>query len=158
MTSVRPPTLLSLPSYLAGHVSRIGNRTLVEELTRHGLRLPHFAVLAGLHDLGPIAQHELADRLGLNRSHLVGYLDHLEQDGYTARSRDADDRRRLFVKLTPSGTRLADELVATAQEVERGQFDSLSTEELATLTRLLRRVLEDDDDAAARAAANDHRP
>lgn len=141
----RPPTLLGLPSYLAGHVARIGNRPLVEELALHNLRLPHFAVLAGLHDFGPTAQHDLADRLGFNRSHLVGYLDHLEQAALVTRERDTDDRRRQLVQLTPPGARLTVKLIETAQTVERAQFDVLTAKELATLTRLLGRVLNADD-------------
>ncbi len=143
----RPPTLLELPSYLAGHVSRIGNAPLIEELASHELRLPHFAVLAGLHDFGPIAQHELAASLGFNRSHLVGYLDHLEHAGHVSRVRDPDDRRRQIVELTPSGSRLAAELIATARAVENTRFDVLDTAEVAALTRLLRRVLDAGDAA-----------
>jgi DNA-binding MarR family transcriptional regulator len=146
----RPPTLLVLPSYLAGHVSRIGNEPVVAELALRDLRLPHFAVLAGLHDFGPTAQHDLADRLRINRSHLVGYLDHLEDAGYLTRARDADDRRRQLVKLTPSGAALTAELIKIAQNVERAQFTVLTATELATLTNLLRRVL-DADDAVAEA-------
>ncbi|MFD7025464.1 MarR family winged helix-turn-helix transcriptional regulator [Promicromonospora sukumoe] len=141
----RPPTLLGLPSYLAGHVWRIGNEPLVEELAGHGLRLPHFAVLAGLHDFGPVAQHELAERLGLNRSHLVGYLDHLEVAGLVSRVRDSDDRRRQLVEATASGVVLTAELIRTAQKVERAQFDALTDDELITLTRLLRKVLDAND-------------
>ncbi len=138
----RPPTLLELPSYLAGHVARIGNRPLEEELASRGLRLPHFAVLTALHDLGPVAQHELADRLRFNRSHLVGYLDHLERADLVVRERDSEDRRRQVVQLTPAGARLASELAGTARAVERAQLGALTDDELATLTGLLRRVLD----------------
>lgn len=141
----RPPTLLGLPSYLAGHVSRIGNRLLVEDLAAHGLRLPHFAVLAGLHDFGPTAQHELADRLGFNRSHLVGYLDHLEDAGYVSRVRDPDDRRRQVVQFSPTGSALTDELIESALASERAQFRSLTDQELRMLTSLLRRVFDSHD-------------
>ncbi|MET7403480.1 MarR family transcriptional regulator [Dactylosporangium sp. NPDC005572] len=146
----RPPTLLGLPSYLAAHVAQIARRPLVDELAARDLRLPHFAVLAGLHDFGATAQHELAGRLGFNRSHLVGYLDHLEQAGHVTRERDSDDRRRHHVQLTPSGARLAVELIETAQAVERERLDILSAKELRTLAMLLRRVL-DANDAGERA-------
>lgn len=66
----------------------------------HDLRLPHFALLTGLAEFGPLAQHDLADRLGLNRSHLVGYLDEVERRGLVARERDPEDRRRQRVALT----------------------------------------------------------
>jgi DNA-binding MarR family transcriptional regulator len=150
--NTRPPTLHGLPSYLAAQVARIANRPLVDELARHDLRLPHFAVLAGVQDLGLVAQHELAARLGFNRSHLVGYLDHLEAAGHVVRERDADDRRRQLVRLTPAGARLTASLVETARTVERAQLDVLSDAEIATLTRLLGRVLDADDDARARGA------
>src|SRR5690625_3702914 len=90
----RPPTLLTLPSYLAAHVAKIGRRALVDALSAHGLRLPHFATLTALSDFGPLTQHVLADRLDLNRSHLVGYLDEIERRGLVRRERDPDDRRR----------------------------------------------------------------
>src|ERR687896_887656 len=96
---IRPPSLLALPSYLAGNVARIGHRRLIEALAERELRLAHYAVLAALSDFGALAQHELADRLDLNRSHLVGYVDHVEQRGLVRRDRDPDDRRRIRVTL-----------------------------------------------------------
>ncbi|WP_406047442.1 hypothetical protein [Kribbella sp. NBC_00889] len=47
----REDQLPALPSYFAGHVSRISHRTLVDALADQGRRLPHCAVLAGL---GPL--------------------------------------------------------------------------------------------------------
>ncbi|MFI6831640.1 MarR family winged helix-turn-helix transcriptional regulator [Kribbella sp. NPDC050241] len=139
--------MLALPSYLAGHVSRISHRTLVDALAEQSLRLPHFAVLAGLLDLGPSAQHELADRLRLNRSHLVGYLDDLERGGYVTRERDPGDRRRQQVRLAKSGTTLATELVQIAKESEARHLAVLTASERRTLTELLRRVVVTDDEA-----------
>jgi DNA-binding MarR family transcriptional regulator len=145
---LRPPTLLALPSYLAGHVARIGHRGLVAALAEHDLRLPHFAVLAGLSDFGPLAQHELADRLGLNRSHLVGYLDALEQRGAVERVRDPDDRRRQRAALTPKGTTLARQLREVARRSQEESLRVLSAAEQETLLGLLRRVVVADDEAA----------
>src|SRR3954447_1381260 len=102
----RPPTLLALPSYVAGNVARIGHRLLFEALTEHDLRLVHFAILTALSDFGPLAQHELADRLNVNRSHLVGYLDEIERRKLVRRDREPGDRRRQQVALTPAGRKL----------------------------------------------------
>lgn len=142
---MRPPTLLALPSYLAGHVARIGRRVLVEALAGHGLRLPHFAVLAGLSDFGPLAQHTLADRLGLNRSHLVGYLDELERRELVGRERDPDDRRRQRVALTASGKTLTRRLKEVANRSQDEFLSELSEKERETLISLLRRVVVADD-------------
>jgi DNA-binding MarR family transcriptional regulator len=146
--ALRPPTLLALPSYLAGHVARIGHRALVEALKAHDLRLPHFAVLAGLGDFGPLAQHELADRLGLNRSHLVGYLDEVERQALVRRERDPHDRRRQRVALTGAGEKRLDELKKVADRSQADFLDALSDTERETLITLMRRIVTSDDRAA----------
>jgi DNA-binding MarR family transcriptional regulator len=146
---LRPPTLLALPSYLAGHVARIGRRVLVDALAEHGLRLPHFAVLAALSDFGPLAQHDLADRLGLNRSHLGGYLDDIERLGLVGRERDSDDRRRQRVTLTDTGRALARRMQQVAARSEVEALHVLTDAERETLVALLRRVVTTDDNANA---------
>jgi DNA-binding MarR family transcriptional regulator len=145
--ATRPPTLLALPSYLVSHIANIGPRRLLEALAEHNLRLPHFGVLTALSDFGPLAQHELADRLGLNRSHLVGYLDDIEQQGFVQRVRDREDRRRQRVALTPSGRTLQRRLLAVAQRSQAEYLQVLSEPERRTLIALLRRVLVADDAA-----------
>ncbi|MFC7622516.1 MarR family winged helix-turn-helix transcriptional regulator [Microlunatus sp. GCM10028923] len=140
--SRRPPSLLALPSYLAGHVARIGRRGLEEELQRQGLRPPHFAVLTALVDLGPLAQYELADRLGFNRSHLVGYLDALEEQRLVRRERDAEDRRRHRVALTRSGRSLQARLYGVAEQSQAEALGVLSAAERRQLASLLRRVVD----------------
>ncbi|NIH79792.1 MarR family winged helix-turn-helix transcriptional regulator [Amycolatopsis viridis] len=147
MHETRPPTLLELPSYLAGHVARIGHRGLVAALAEHGLRLPHFAVLTGLSDFGPLAQHVLADRLGLNRSHLVGYLDLLAERGFVGRERDPQDRRRQRAALTAEGRELVRRLQDLARRSQEESLGVLSTSERRTLVELMRRVVVADDAA-----------
>jgi DNA-binding MarR family transcriptional regulator len=92
-----------------------------------------------------LAQHELADRLGLNRSHLVGYLDDIEQQGFVQRLRDPEDRRRQRVALTPSGRTLQRRLLAVARRSQAEYLQVLSEPERRTLIALLRRVLVADD-------------
>lgn len=144
---IRPPSLLALPSYLAGNVARIGHRLLLEALAEHELRLAHFAVLAALSDFGPLAQHELADRLDVNRSHLVGYVDHIEQRGLVRRDRDPDDRRRQRVALTPAGRALLRVLQTVAVRSQAEFLEALSESEREALLAMLRRVLRANDEA-----------
>ncbi|MFG2628559.1 MarR family winged helix-turn-helix transcriptional regulator [Streptomyces sp. NPDC048473] len=149
--ALRPPSLLALPTYLVSHVARIGHDALVSGIAEHGLRLPHFAALTALADFGPLPQHELADRLGLNRSHLVGYLDTIEKRGLVRRDRDPADRRRQVVALTPKGERLQRILQEVAERSQETFLADLSTAERAVLAALLRRVLVSDDRASAAA-------
>jgi DNA-binding MarR family transcriptional regulator len=138
---LRPPTLLALPTYLASHVGYLGRRRLVAVLAEHDLRLQHFAVLMALADFGSLAQHELAERLGLNRSHLVGYLDEIEGRDLVARRRDPADRRRQHVALTDTGRALVADLVPVVERANEELLAPLSAEERRTLLDLLRRVL-----------------
>ncbi len=144
---IRPPSLLGLPSYLAGNVARIGHRALLEALAGDDLRLPHFAILSALSDFGPLAQHELADRLNLNRSHLVGYLDTLEGRGLVSRERDPDDRRRQRVTLSSSGRSRVRRLNRIAQDSQSELLEALSERERRVLVDLLRRVVQAHDQA-----------
>ncbi len=148
-TVPRPPSLLALPSYLAGHAARIGHEALVEAVGRHGLRLPHFAVLTALSDFGPLPQHELADRLGFQRSHLGSYLDAIEERELVRRTRDRVDRRRQVVELTEEGVALQRRLWLVAEQSQDSFLRCFTEAERKTLTTLLRRLLDADDRARA---------
>ncbi|MET7637334.1 MarR family transcriptional regulator [Streptomyces sp. NPDC005438] len=155
MNESRPPTLTALPSYLAGHLARIGHRLLAGELAARELRLPHFAVMTALADFGSLAQHQLADRLGLNRSHVVGYLDLLESRSLVRRERDPDDRRRMRVTLTPEGHDLHAHLASVAHRSQRALLGALDESEQAVLVDLMRRVLEADDSGEVTARSGE---
>ncbi|AXG82964.1 MarR family transcriptional regulator [Streptomyces paludis] len=148
-STTRPPSLLALPTYLISHVARLGHDILIAAVADHGLRLPHFATLTALADFGPLPQHVLADRLGLNRSHLVGYLDTLEERGLSRRTRDPADRRRQLVELTPEGEELQHRLLALAERAQEALLHELSPAERTTLTTLLRKVLDTGDRGAS---------
>ncbi|MGH8573724.1 MAG: MarR family winged helix-turn-helix transcriptional regulator [Gammaproteobacteria bacterium] len=139
--TARPPSLLVHPSYLASQVSKYGRRQLERVLREHGLGLVHDAVLTALSDFGPLAQQELADSLDLNKSHLVGPIDELEDRGLVKRSRDAADRRRNHVTLTPDGQALVARLQPAGLRSQQGFLDALSPAEQRTLVSLLQRVL-----------------
>ena len=143
--SVRPPTLLAFTPYLAASVAHLGRRLAEGVLAEHDLRLPHFAVLAALADFGPLAQHELADRLDGNRSHLVGYVDHLQSRGLVRRERDARDRRRQHVTLTAEGTAQLGLIGDDLRHADETFLAALTDCDRQTLTGLLRRVLEAND-------------
>jgi DNA-binding MarR family transcriptional regulator len=152
---IRPPSLLALPSFLAGNVARIGHRLLLQALAEHDLRLPHAAVFAALSDFGPLAQYELADRLDIRPSHLVRYVDVLEQRGLVGRERDREDRRRQIVALTRSGRLLWRRLQPLAERSQAQLLDVLSEAERETLLTLLARVLKAHDETRLQVAADE---
>jgi DNA-binding MarR family transcriptional regulator len=146
--TARPPALLALPTYVLGKLGRLAQRLTHESIADQGLLLPHFSVLTTLDDFGPLAQHELADRLGVNRSHLVHYVDELESRKAVRRTRDPEDRRRYVLSLTPAGRTLLAQLRTPIDEVQERFLAVLSGPERAALVELLIRLLEHADDSA----------
>jgi DNA-binding MarR family transcriptional regulator len=125
-------------------------RLIQERFAGHDLRKQHYGVLASLADLGPASQGPLADRLCLDRSDLVTFLDELEARGLVVRTPDPTDRRRKIVQLTPAGAQLLaglDELVFAADDE---LLAGLSADERATLVGLLQRILPPDAGGASR--------
>jgi DNA-binding MarR family transcriptional regulator len=118
---------------------------MITAVTDADLRLPHFATLTALADFGSLPQHELADRLRLTPSQLVGYLDTVEGRGLVHRTRDPADRRRQLVALTPEGAHIQRRLLETAQQTQDQFLACLTPTERTQLSRLLRRVLVADD-------------
>ncbi|MWB99434.1 MarR family winged helix-turn-helix transcriptional regulator [Agromyces seonyuensis] len=139
--SHRPPSLLALPSYLAGNVAHVGNRTLVAKLKEHGIGLAQYGVLVALADFGALPPHELARRLSTDRSHISAYVEVLQKRGWVIREPDAADRRRVIVALTDGGRSLATGLMTWAAEAQADFLSALSESEQRTLRTLLLKIL-----------------
>ena len=82
-----------------------------------------FQLLALLHDNGPMSQRDLGEVMAVDPSVLVQFLNPLEADGHLTRRREANDRRRHVVSLTPAGERH----LAAAAEAQRRAEDELFT-------------------------------
>jgi DNA-binding MarR family transcriptional regulator len=140
--AVRPPRLLSISSYLAGNVARAATRRLSRSLDEQGLRLGQHAVLSALRDFGPMAQYEIADRLDVDRSQVVGYVDRLEERKFVIRTRDAQDRRRVLISITAEGVAAERYVTDAARAIQDDLYQALSEDEQAQLAVLLGRVID----------------
>jgi DNA-binding MarR family transcriptional regulator len=146
--TARPSVLLAVPTYVVSRLGRFAQRLTQESIAGQGLLLPQFSVLAALDNFGPLAQHEIADRLGINRSHLVRYVDELESRQVVRRERDPQDRRRQVVSLTPEGQALLAQLQTPIDQAQERFLGVLSEDERAVLMELLARLLQHADHAA----------
>jgi MarR family transcriptional regulator, lower aerobic nicotinate degradation pathway regulator len=92
-----------------------------------------FAVLARLHEVGPLSQNHLGRATAMDAATIKGVVDRLAKLGFVATTADPDDRRRLTVTLTAAGEAL---FVARAETALR-----ISNETLAPLTAPEREAL-----------------
>ena len=68
-------------------------------------------------------------------------IDRLAADGLVRRVRDADDRRRVFVELTPKGRRQVDRASAARFEVAADALSVLGPRDALRLSDLLRTLV-----------------
>ncbi|WP_327085497.1 MarR family winged helix-turn-helix transcriptional regulator [Nonomuraea sp. NBC_01738] len=139
MTEI-PPSLTALTTYLLSRTGKIARSRIGARLAERDLRMWHMAVLAALADAGPGSGRALAATLGVDPSDIAKILDELTVRGWTGRTRDPADRRRLLAEITPAGRLALAALTADAEAVQDRLLAPLSPAERAVLHGLLLRV------------------
>jgi DNA-binding MarR family transcriptional regulator len=95
-----------------------------------GVTGPQLWAIRTISEFGPLKGADLAKRMYLHPTTVVGILDRLEASGLVQRTRSKIDRRVVEIELTEQGK----DLVATAPEVFQGQLvkglESLPAEKL----------------------------
>jgi DNA-binding MarR family transcriptional regulator len=113
-------------------------------LEKHGLTLGQFDILATLRRHGPkggLTPSQLLESVMLSSGGMTARLDKLAQAGLIYRKSDKDDRRAVKVELTAKGRRVIDAATATRFAEAAASRPPLTSDELATLTELLRHWL-----------------
>src|SRR2546423_1150644 len=126
---------------LLEHLARVGRREFETTLAPGGLRPRHLIALKLLSERGPASQQALADTLSLDPSNVVGLLNELEERKLITRRRDAADRRRHIVELSPRGKKELCRAFVRLQLVDDELLSALSMKERATLYVLLVRAV-----------------
>lgn len=89
---------------------------------------------------GHASPSDLAADLGISGAGMTGRLDALEKAGYVQRRADADDRRRVGVEITRSGTDVWRRAMGLRGRAETDVVHVLSPRERTTLARLLKKM------------------
>jgi DNA-binding MarR family transcriptional regulator len=131
-----PPPGLSL--LLTQLTKRIFRR---RDEARMGVRMKHFFALGFLRRYGSLPQQVLADVLFIDANNLVILLNELDEDGLVVRRRDALDRRRHIVEITPAGRKAVARAERALAPQEAEVLATLTSDERAALRGLLVRAL-----------------
>ena len=125
---------------LLTQLSKAFHRRSTEEML--GMRLKEFLVLGYLGDHPATTQQELGEAMFLDANTIVLLLNELESRGFTIRRRDADDRRRHVVEITPAGRKAVEHAERAREAIEAEVLGGLTADERRTLKRILLKALE----------------
>lgn len=138
------------PGQLINRTSRLMNRWLDERLRGLGLAAAQVPVLSVLRGGTARSQKELAERMQVEQPTMAQLLARMERDGLIRREPDPTDGRSSRVLLTEAAKAKLPAAKALLEEGSGQMLAGLTEREVATLGRLLERVLRNVQDAVGR--------
>ena len=84
--------------------------TLSKELQRGDVSFPQYFLLGFLELKGELTMTEIAKKMGHTTAAATGLVDRLEKLGHVERGHAKNDRRKILVKITPSGKKIVSEV------------------------------------------------
>ncbi|MDB5742271.1 MAG: transcriptional regulator, MarR family [Polaromonas sp.] len=124
-------------AHLIKDATRVLLRSLQLRLVQHGVHLGHWTFLRVLWERDGLTQRELSLDAGVMEPTTVIALRAMESLGYVTREHRPDNRKNLYVCLTPKGRDLKQVLVPLAQEVNAVALTGLSDGDVAVVRRAL---------------------
>lgn len=119
-------------------------RAICSQPLHREVSLPQLHVLMLLQERGRMMVSELAGDLHISMPSASSIVDRMEENGLVERTRDAADRRVVYVEITERGGALVEEMMGVKRETVKGLLGAMSDQELGDLLRgieALHRVL-----------------
>jgi MarR family transcriptional regulator, lower aerobic nicotinate degradation pathway regulator len=136
-----PAAVTAATGFLLKDVLMLFRRSMERTLSAHAIRPPQYLMLLVLRDEGPMSQHALGQRVGLDRTTGMQLVQALADRQLIHREDDPNDRRVYRLSLTEDGNRLAERLERDIADGERRVLAPLSAEQQAAFTASLRTLL-----------------
>lgn len=138
-------------AHLVKDVTRSFLRSLQARLNTEGVSLGHWTFLRILWEQDGLTQRELSQGAGVMEPTTVVALRAMEELGYVVRERMPENRKNIYVFLTPHGRALKKKLVPLAEGVNSLAMQGLKAADVATTRRCLLVMLDNlaRDDALA---------
>ncbi len=135
----------AIPNDRLAHIVKESWRSLVRALQsrlgRHGIPFGHWTFLRILWETDGITQRELSDRAGVMEPTTFAALKTMQRRGYVTRRHLPDNRKKIFVHLTPKGRALKSRLVPLAEDVNRIAVRGQKPAEVASAKRVLLAII-----------------
>jgi DNA-binding MarR family transcriptional regulator len=137
------PLGFELGRFLPYLINRAGARLAVafsKEISRHGIGLQEWRVLAALRARGPCRLGDLAALTSIEISTLSRLVGRMTRARLVARARENRDRRALQVALAARGRQAVAAIVPLAHAYERMALTGFAPDEAESLREMLSRV------------------
>ena len=150
----RPPSTQSIlrhwreavPNDRLAHLVKDATRALVRalqmRLAQHAVSFGHWTFLRILWEGDGLTQRELSEQAGVMEPTTFSALKAMERLGYIRRSQRSDDRKKIYIFLTPKGRRLRDHLVPLAEEVNSIAVRGVHKTEITATRGVLLAIIE----------------
>src|SRR5438552_6536416 len=117
-------------------------RALQRRLAEHGVSFGHWTFLRILWAHDGLTQRELSEQAGVMEPTTFAAIKAMEKLGYVTRKQLPDNRKNVYVHLTPKGRALKAKLVPLAVEVNEIGLRGVSAQDRVAAQRALLAVIE----------------
>ncbi len=130
-----------------GRIARVNwlaRTNLQAFFAQFGLEIWEFDVLATLRRSAaetPVTSGRLAEMTMVGSAATTNRVEQLVRRGLVRRQTNPNNRRQLLISLTPKGRELVDEVVGQHVANQQETLSGLTSDEMETLTSLLRKLL-----------------
>ena len=107
-----------------------------------GLLRDEFAILANLHDYGPMTANVICAMTGRPKNSVSRGAIKLIRNGIVTATEDSSDRRHTILTITPEGEALFQKVIPFFRAREKEMFGCLTPAEIKSLDEILAKVLE----------------
>jgi len=136
----------AVPNDRLAHLVKDATRALVRalqmRLAEHGVSFGHWTFLRILWEHDGLTQRELSAEAGVMEPTTFSAIKAMEQLGYVSRRQMPENRKNVYVFLTPKGRDLKDKLVPLAEEVNRVAVCGVNAADLARAREILLVIIE----------------
>lgn len=136
----------AVPDDRLAHLVKDATRALVRalqmRLVEHGVSFGHWTFLRILWEHDGLTQRSLSEQAGVMEPTTFSALKAMEQLGYVTRRQVPENRKNVYVHLTPKGRALKAKLVPLAEEVNRIAVTGVAAEDIARMREILLAIIE----------------
>ena len=129
-------------AHLVRDASRAFQKALQQRLARHGIAFGHWTFLRVLWENDGLTQKTLSERAGVMEPTTFTAIKAMETLGYVERRQLPQNKKNIYVYLTPEGRALKRKLVRLAVQSNAVAVNGVSVKDLAATRKVLLAMIE----------------